>query len=106
MKFSRREEGRSSLRALLKPPSCIYAASRAGEPEKLAKFAPSSESWVNNGQMADENRLVDADAIADDLGVERKVVLRLARQQLIPAIRISRKIIRFNRQYPSYQLHG
>jgi hypothetical protein len=48
--------------------------------------------------MAEENRLVDADAIADDLGVERKVVLRLARQQLIPAIRISRKIIRFNRQ--------
>ena len=46
--------------------------------------------------MAEENRLVDADAIADDLGVERKVVLRLARQQLIPAIRISRKIIRFD----------
>ena len=46
--------------------------------------------------MADENRLVDADAIADDLGVERKVVLRLVRHQLIPAIRISRKIIRFD----------
>ena len=46
--------------------------------------------------MADENRLVEANVIADYLGVERKVVLRLARQQLIPAIRISRKIIRFD----------
>jgi hypothetical protein len=31
----------------LKPPSFIYALSRAEEPEKLAKFAPSSETWVN-----------------------------------------------------------
>lgn len=46
--------------------------------------------------MADENRLVDADVIADYLGVECKVVLRLVRHQLIPAIRISRKIIRFD----------
>lgn len=46
--------------------------------------------------MADGNRLVDADVIADYLGVERKVVLRLVRHQLIPAIRISRKIIRFD----------
>jgi hypothetical protein len=46
--------------------------------------------------MADENRLVDADVIAGYLGVERKVVLRLVRHQLIPAIRISRKIIRFD----------
>ena len=46
--------------------------------------------------MADENRLVDADVIADYLGVKRKVVLRLVRHQLIPAIRISRKIIRFD----------
>ena len=46
--------------------------------------------------MADEDRLVDADVIADYLGVERKVVLRLVRHQLIPAIRISRKIIRFD----------
>ena len=46
--------------------------------------------------MADENRLVDPDVIADYLGVERKVVLRLVRHQLIPAIRISRKIIRFD----------
>jgi hypothetical protein len=46
--------------------------------------------------MADENRLVDADVIADYLGVERKVILRLARRRLIPAIRISRKIIRFD----------
>ena len=46
--------------------------------------------------MPDENRLVDADVIADYLGVERKVVLRLVRHQLIPAIRISRKIIRFD----------
>ena len=54
--------------------------------------------------MAEENRLVDADAIADDLGVERKVVLRLARQQLIPAIRISRKIIRFDWESVRQQL--
>jgi hypothetical protein len=46
--------------------------------------------------MADENRLVDADVIADYLGVERKVILRLARRRLIPAIRIFRKIIRFD----------
>ena len=46
--------------------------------------------------MANENRLVDADVIADYLGVERKVILRLARRRLIPAIRISRKIIRFD----------
>lgn len=56
--------------------------------------------FKNNGylqiEMADENRLVDADVIADYLGVERKVVLRLVRHQLIPAIRISRKIIRFD----------
>ena len=54
--------------------------------------------------MADENRLVDADVIADYLGVERKVVLRLARHQLIPAIRISRKIIRFDWESVRQQL--
>jgi phosphoketolase len=31
----------------LKPPSFIYAASRAEEFEKLAKFASSSETWAN-----------------------------------------------------------
>jgi hypothetical protein len=31
----------------LKPPSFIYAASRAEKPRKLAKFAPSSETWVS-----------------------------------------------------------
>jgi hypothetical protein len=41
--------GRSSLHALLKPPSFIYAASRAEESEKLAKFASSSETWVSAG---------------------------------------------------------
>ena len=46
--------------------------------------------------MPDENRLVDAEVIADYLGVERKVVLRLVRHQLIPTIRISRRIIRFD----------
>ena len=46
--------------------------------------------------MADDNSLVDADVIADYLAVERKVVLGLVRRQLIPAIRISRKIIRFD----------
>jgi hypothetical protein len=30
----------------LKPPSFIYAASRAEKPRKLAKFAPSSETWA------------------------------------------------------------
>ena len=45
--------------------------------------------------MAEEDRLVDADVIAEDLSVKRKKVLKLARQQLIPAYRISRKIIRF-----------
>jgi len=44
--FPRREEGRSSLIAVLKPPSFIYAASRAEEPQKLAKLALSSETWV------------------------------------------------------------
>ena len=47
--------------------------------------------------MAEEDRLVDADVIAEDLSVKRKKVLKLARQQLIPAYRISRKIIRFDR---------
>jgi hypothetical protein len=32
----------------LKPPSFIYAASRAEKPRKLAKFAPSSETWAND----------------------------------------------------------
>ena len=54
--------------------------------------------------MADEDRLVDADVIADYLGVERKVVLRLVRHQLIPAIRISRKIIRFDWESVRQQL--
>jgi len=54
--------------------------------------------------MADENRLVDADVIADYLGVERKAVLRLVRHQLIPAIRISRKIIRFDWESVRQQL--
>jgi hypothetical protein len=47
--------------------------------------------------MAEESKLVDADAIADDLNIKRKVVLKLARRRLIPAIHISRKIIRFDR---------
>jgi len=38
----------------LKPPSFIYAASRAEESEKLAKFASSSETWVSQpGYYAD-----------------------------------------------------
>jgi hypothetical protein len=41
------EEPRSSLHALLELPSCIYAPSRAEEPEKLAKIALSSETWVS-----------------------------------------------------------
>jgi hypothetical protein len=48
--------GRSSLHALLKPPSFIYAASRAEEFEKLAKFASSSETWVRiPADLADRN---------------------------------------------------
>jgi ABC-type proline/glycine betaine transport system substrate-binding protein len=41
------EEPRSSLHALLELPSCIYAPSRAEEPEKLAKIALSSETWAS-----------------------------------------------------------
>ena len=46
--FFRREESRSSLHALLKSPSFIYAAFRAEKPEKMAKSASSSESWANH----------------------------------------------------------
>ena len=45
--------------------------------------------------MAEEG-LVDADAIALYLNIPRKDVLKLARQQLIPAFRFSRKLIRFD----------
>src|ERR1700739_4236565 len=41
------EEPRSSLHALLELPSCIYAPSRAEEPENLAKIALSSETWAS-----------------------------------------------------------
>jgi hypothetical protein len=47
--------------------------------------------------MATNEKLVDADVIAEDLGVERKEVLKLARRRLIPAIRFSKKLIRFDR---------
>jgi excisionase family DNA binding protein len=46
--------------------------------------------------MAEEG-LVDADVIAEYLDVPRKDVLELARRRLIPAIRLSRKLIRFDR---------
>lgn len=46
--------------------------------------------------MAEEG-LVDADAIAAYLDIPRKDVLKLARRRLIPAIRFSRKLIRFDR---------
>ena len=46
--------------------------------------------------MAEEG-LVDADAIAVYLDIPRKDVLKLARRRLIPAIRFSRKLIRFDR---------
>src|SRR5690349_16695302 len=45
------EEPRSSLHALLELPSCIYAPSRAEEPEKLAKIALSSETWVKEVRL-------------------------------------------------------
>jgi hypothetical protein len=47
--------------------------------------------------MAEEEGLVDADVIAGDLRVNRDEVLKLAREGLIPVIRFSRKLIRFNR---------
>jgi plasmid stabilization system protein ParE len=47
--------GRSSLHALLKPPSFIYAASRAEEFEKLAKFASSSETWASAADKLEED---------------------------------------------------
>jgi excisionase family DNA binding protein len=46
--------------------------------------------------MAEEG-LVDADVIAEYLNIPRKDVLKLARMGLIPAIRLTRKLIRFNR---------
>lgn len=46
--------------------------------------------------MAEEG-LVDADVIAEYLDIPRKDVLKLARRRQIPAIRFSRKLIRFNR---------
>lgn len=45
--------------------------------------------------MAEEG-LVDADVIAEYLNIPRKDVLKLARRRLIPAIRLSRKLIRFS----------
>src|SRR5215471_6700883 len=45
--FFRREESRSSLRALLESPSFIYATFRAEKPERIAKSASSSESWAS-----------------------------------------------------------
>ena len=45
--------------------------------------------------MAEEG-LVDADVIAEYLSIPRKDVLKLARRRLIPAIRLSRKLIRFS----------
>jgi excisionase family DNA binding protein len=46
--------------------------------------------------MAEEG-LVDADVIAEYLNIPRKDVLKLARMGFIPAIRLTRKLIRFNR---------
>jgi thiol-disulfide isomerase/thioredoxin len=34
----------------LTPPSCVYAPARAEEPERLAKFALSSETWAKSLQ--------------------------------------------------------
>ena len=44
-----------------------------------------------------EDGLVDADAIAVLLNIPRDTVLELARRQLIPSYRFSRKLIRFDR---------
>lgn len=47
--------------------------------------------------MAENDKLVDAEVIAGELGLGRTDVLKLARQRLIPSIRFSRKLIRFDR---------
>ena len=44
-----------------------------------------------------EDGLVDADAIAVLLNIPRDTVLDLARRQLIPSYRFSRKLIRFDK---------
>jgi len=44
-----------------------------------------------------EDGLVDADAIAVLLNIPRGTVLDLARRQLIPSYRFSRKLIRFDK---------
>ena len=38
----------------LTPPSCVYAPARAEEPERLAKFALSSETWAKSLQAPHE----------------------------------------------------
>ena len=48
------------------------------------------------GRMT-EDGLVDADAIAVLLNIPRDTVLDLARRQLIPSYRFSRKLIRFDK---------
>ena len=43
----------------------------------------------------DRKQLLTPDELAQELGVERTTVLKLARQRRIPALRCTTKIIRF-----------
>jgi hypothetical protein len=63
-------------------------------PEKTR--LPFEELPMRHTIYRSKDELWTYDVIADYLGVERKVILRLACRRLIPAIRISRKIIRFD----------
>ena len=47
--------------------------------------------------MPENDNLVTADVIAELLAMPRKDVLKLAREALIPSIRFSRKLIRFDK---------
>jgi excisionase family DNA binding protein len=45
----------------------------------------------------DRKRLLTPDELAKELGVERSTVLRLVRQRRIPAVKFTKKIVRFDR---------
>src|SRR6266481_5026741 len=98
-KFSPREEGRSSLHALLKPPSFIYAASRAEKPRKLAKFAPSSETWVRTaGRMGGLTCWLAADQALRVVASARRVLIQRW-LSLVTFSRIRPKMIVFTLEY-------
>jgi excisionase family DNA binding protein len=43
-------------------------------------------------------RLLTTQEVADWLRIERRTVVRMARQDRLPAVRLSRKTLRFDRQ--------